>query len=55
MASVTLKGNPFQTIGNLPAIGSKMADFSLIAGDLSKKTLNDFSGSRILFNKMRMK
>ena len=50
MASVTLKGNPFQTIGSLPEIGSKMADFSLIARDLSKKTLSDFSGSRIIFN-----
>ncbi len=50
MATVTLKGNEFQTVGNLPEVGSKIKDFSLVAGDLSKKTLADFSGSKIIFN-----
>ena len=50
MATITLKGNEFQTVGNLPEVGSKMKDFSLVAGDLSKKTLADFSGSKIIFN-----
>lgn len=50
MATITLKGNEFQTIGNLPKVGSKMKDFSLVAGDLSKKTLADFSGSKIIYN-----
>lgn len=50
MATVTLKGTAIHTSGDLPQLGSKIQDFSLIAGDLSKKTLNDFQGSRIIFN-----
>lgn len=50
MASVTLKGNAFQTIGELPTVGSKALDFSLTAGDLSTKTLNDFAGYNLVLN-----
>ncbi len=50
MASVTLKGNPLQTSGELPAVGSKAANFSLTAGDLSTKTLQDFAGSKLVLN-----
>lgn len=50
MATVTLKGNTIETVGNLPEIGSKAIDFSLVASDLSVKNLNDFSGSRLILN-----
>jgi thiol peroxidase len=50
MADITLKGNAFNTIGNLPEVGSKASDFSLIAGDLSSKTLADFAGKNIILN-----
>jgi len=50
MATVTLKGNPFQTIGELPSVGTKAPDFSLIAGDLSTKSLGDFLGNNIVLN-----
>lgn len=50
MAIVTLKGNDFHTSGNLPNKGSKIADFKLVAGDLSEKTLSDFSGLRLILN-----
>ena len=50
MATVTLKGNPFQTIGELPAIGSKTPEFTLTASDLSTKTLEDFKGSKLVLN-----
>ena len=50
MATVTLKGNAFQTIDELPAVGDKSPNFSLTAGDLSTKTLGDFSGSRLVLN-----
>ena len=50
MTTVTLKGNPFQTIGELPALGTKAPNFSLIAGDLSTKTLEDFRGSKLVLN-----
>ena len=50
MATVTLKGNEIQTLGELPAVGSKAPNFSLTAGDLSVKTLEDFSGSKVVLN-----
>ena len=50
MATVTLKGSSFQTVGSLPSIGSKLPDFKLTAGDLSDKTLSDFAGKKIILN-----
>lgn len=50
MASITLQGNSIDTIGNLPKIGSKAIEFSLIATDLSPKNLTSFSGSRLILN-----
>ena len=50
MATVTLKGNPFQTIGELPETGAKAPNFSLTASDLSTKTLEDFKGSKLVLN-----
>ena len=50
MANITLKGNEFNTIGNLPELGNKAPDFSLTAGDLSLKSLSDYSGKNIILN-----
>ena len=50
MATVTLKGNPFNTNGNLPAIGSAAPEFSLIKTDLSSISGSDFSGKRVVLN-----
>ncbi|MCF2873978.1 MULTISPECIES: thiol peroxidase [unclassified Tenacibaculum] len=50
MASITLQGNPVETVGNLPETGNKAMDFSLAATDLSIKSLSDFSGSRLILN-----
>lgn len=50
MANITLKGNPIQTLGELPAKGTKAPDFELIKNDLSKATLKDFQGSRLVLN-----
>ena len=50
MATVTLKGNPIHTSGELPKIGDKAPDFSLTATDLSTKTLSDFAGSKVVLN-----
>ena len=50
MATITLKGGEIHTNGNLPAVGSKAKYFSLVANDLSKKTLEDFKGSRVILN-----
>ncbi len=50
MAQITLKGNAIQTIGELPAKGTKAPDFELIKNDLSKVSLNDFAGQRLVLN-----
>ncbi len=50
MANITLQGNPINTIGELPAVGSSLKDFELIKNDLSKVTLKDFEGSRLVLN-----
>ena len=50
MATITLQGNPIQTIGNLPAVGSKAPNFKLTANDLSIKSLEDFAGKKVILN-----
>lgn len=50
MSQITLKGNAINTNGELPAIGSQAKAFSLIATDLSTKTLDDFTGKNIILN-----
>lgn len=50
MATITLKGNPFQTVGNLPEKGSKAPDFNLVKSDLSALVLQDLKGKRIVLN-----
>lgn len=50
MATITLGGNPVNTLGELPKIGSKLADFTLVKTDLSSATLTDYSGKRVVLN-----
>ncbi len=50
MATVTLKGNTLNTIGELPKVGTKAPDFTLTATDLSSKSLNDFKGKNLVLN-----
>jgi thiol peroxidase len=50
MATVTLKGNPFETVGSLPTIGSAAPDFTLVKTDLSEAKLADYKGSRLILN-----
>ena len=50
MAKITLKGNPFNTCGTLPAVGSQAADFVLTKTDLTDVSLNDFTGKKIVLN-----
>jgi len=50
MATITLKGNTIHTIGNLPKIGTKAPDFTLIANNLSKSTLSDYKASKVILN-----
>lgn len=50
MASITLGGNPVHTSGELPAVGSKLADFKLIQNDLSVASLSNFAGKKLVLN-----
>lgn len=50
MATITLKGNPVQTLGNLPKRGEKAKDFNLIKNDLSVSSLKDFKGNKLVLN-----
>ena len=50
MATIALGGNPVKTSGELPKVGSKALDFKLVKGDLSRATLTDFAGSKLVLN-----
>jgi thiol peroxidase len=50
MASITLGGNPINTTGDLPKVGSKAPQFHLTKNDLSLATLADYAGSKLVLN-----
>ena len=50
MADITLKGNPINTIGNLPKVGSKASEFSLKTVALATNSLSDFIGKNVVLN-----
>ena len=50
MSSITLGGNPVNTSGELPKIGTQLADFKLVKTDLSIATLADYAGKKVVFN-----
>ncbi|MDE2407824.1 MAG: thiol peroxidase [Xanthomonadaceae bacterium] len=50
MSSVTFHGQPVRVGGNLPQVGSQAPAFSLVAGDLSDRTLAAFAGKRKVLN-----
>ncbi len=50
MAEISLGGQPVNTIGELPEIGTAAPDFKLVATDLSISSLNDFKGQKLVLN-----
>jgi len=50
MATVTLKGNAINTMGQLPEPGSQAPGFNLVKNDLSTVSLSDFSGQKLVLN-----
>lgn len=50
MATVTLKNNPFHTIGDLPSVKTLAPNFELVGTDLSTKKLSDFTGKKVVLN-----
>ena len=50
MATVTLKGNPIHTNGDLPAAGAPAPDFKLTGTDLKDVSLSDYKGKKKILN-----
>ncbi len=50
MATITLKGNAVETVGNLPSTGSAAPAFDLVKTDLSSATLESYKGKNLVLN-----
>ncbi|WP_425309256.1 thiol peroxidase [Ammonicoccus fulvus] len=50
MATTAIKGDPVQTVGELPAQGDPAPDFTVTGSDLSDIKLSDLSGKRVVLN-----
>jgi thiol peroxidase len=50
MAKITLKGNPINTIGDLPKVGGKAPALKLVDKDLNDVSLDNFKGKKKLLN-----
>ncbi|MDD7587174.1 MAG: thiol peroxidase [Corynebacterium glucuronolyticum] len=50
MAEVTFQGNEVTTSGELPVVGDKLPDFTVVAGDLSDISPADFAGKNLVIN-----
>jgi thiol peroxidase len=50
MAKITLQGNPVNTVGDLPSVGSTAPGFTLTKTDLSDLNLSDLSAKTVVLN-----
>ncbi len=50
MATFNLQGNPFHTVGELPAMGTAGPGFRLTRTDLSELDLAELKGKRVILN-----
>lgn len=50
MAQITLKGNPINTVGELPAIGAPAPGFTLTGTDLGSVSSDQFNDKAVLLN-----
>lgn len=50
MAKITLKGNPINTVGELPKVGAKAPEFNLTGTDLAECKLSNFAGKSIVLS-----
>jgi thiol peroxidase len=50
MATIMLKGKPISTSGDLPAVGDRAPNFSLVTEDLQDVTLAAFAGKKKILN-----
>ena len=50
MTTITFMGEPLQTVGSLPKVGTKAPTFSLTTTDLTDVPLENFTSKRVLIN-----
>ncbi|MDP2904056.1 MAG: thiol peroxidase [Methylovulum sp.] len=50
MATISFQGNPLNTSGELPVLGSKAPNFVLVSGNLEDVTLATYLGKRKVLN-----
>jgi thioredoxin-dependent peroxiredoxin len=50
MAQITLRGNPINTVGELPAVGSPAPAFNLTGTDLGAVSNDQFRGKPVVLN-----
>lgn len=50
MAKIQLEGVPVETVGDLPAVGTKAPAFTVVNADLEDVRLADFAGQRVVLN-----
>jgi thiol peroxidase len=50
MAQITMRGNPINTVGELPAVGSPAPGFTLTGTDLGEVSNSQFRGNAVLLN-----
>lgn len=50
MAEIFFQSIPVNTNGELPKVGTKAPEFTLVGGDLKEITLNEYKGKRVVLN-----
>lgn len=50
MAQILFKGNPVNTAGELPTVGSAAPDFKVVGTDLSTVSLANYAGKKVVIN-----
>lgn len=50
MSTITLKGSPVETVGELPKVGNKAPSFNLVEHDLSDISLDSLTGKQVVLN-----
>ncbi|WP_328352669.1 thiol peroxidase [Mycobacterium sp. NBC_00419] len=50
MAQITLRGNPINTVGELPAVGAAAPEFTLTGTDLGNVETGQYSGKAVVLN-----
>ncbi|HTY64941.1 MAG TPA: thiol peroxidase [Acidobacteriota bacterium] len=50
MAKITFKGNPINTAGSLPGVGTAAPNFSVIKTDLAPISLSELRGKKVVLN-----